>query len=332
VGVNAPFNFDGSIKQILHLLHGRRLYIVPREARSNPESFVAYCRKHEIGLIDGTPAQVKRWIEAGLLDPAQGGPHVVLVSGGAIPPSLWNALAESRKTRFYNVYGPTECTVDTTLHRITADDSRPTIGRPLHNTQIYVLDMNLEPVPSGVPGELYVGGMGVASGYNNEPALTAQAFLPDPFSGLAGARLYKTGDRGRFLENGEIEFLGRLDDQIKIRDYRIELREIELALQGHANVRDAAVITNGPSDDLRLIAYVVPRTKPAPTSKDLRQEMASRLPSYMVPSSFVFLEALPLTNTGKVDRKALPAPNAAERQQQYVAPVTETEIALAEIW
>ncbi|HEY2499099.1 MAG TPA: amino acid adenylation domain-containing protein, partial [Candidatus Angelobacter sp.] len=329
VGVNAPFNFDGSIKQILHLLHGCSLYIVPQEARSNPEAFVAYCREHEIDLIDGTPAQVKRWIEAGLL---AGGPQTVLISGSAILSPLWNVLAESRKTTFYNVYGPTECTVDSTVHHITSTDGRPTIGRPLGNTQIYILDMSLEPVPVGVPGELYIGGMGVTRGYNNEPVMTAQAFLPDPFSPIAGARMYKTGDRARFLENGEVEFLGRADDQIKIRDYRIEIHEIEVVLQSHENVRDVAVIANGDPDDLRLTAYVVPRTQPAPTSRDLRQDMATKLPSYMVPTSFVFLETLLLTHTGKVDRKALPGPNAAERQQQYVAPVTETEIGLAEIW
>ncbi|MBZ5521038.1 MAG: amino acid adenylation domain-containing protein, partial [Acidobacteriia bacterium] len=331
VGVNAPFIFDGSIKQILHLLDGATLYLVPQEIRTNPAAMVAFIRKNAIDLIDGTPAQVKLWLDAGLISSPAKKTSTVLISGGAITAALWEKLAQPGPVNFYNVYGPTECTVDTTVRRIVAA-RRPTLGRPLQNTVVYVLDMFMQPVPVGVPGEISIAGRGVARGYCNAPGQTAKAFVPDPFSAVPGERMYRTGDRGRFLESGEIEFLGRFDDQIKIRDYRIEPGEIEAALQSHPNVRDAVVVAHGEPDDLSLAAYIVPRETPGPAVSELRQSMLAKLPVYMVPAVFVFLDSMPLTPTGKIARHALPAPGRSERYREYMAPATETEVALAEIW
>jgi acyl carrier protein len=209
------------------------------------------------------------------------------------------------------------------------------IGRPIANTQVYVLDEMRQPVPIGIPGELYVGGAGLARGYRNRPEMTAERFVPDPFSGRPGARLFKTGDRARFLADGQLEYLGRNDDQVKIRGYRIELGEIEAALAAHAFVdRAVAAVRGVSSGEPRLVAYVVPREEGEVSSAALRAFLETRLPAFMIPAAFVFLEALPLTPSGKIDRKSLPAPEAVrpELERPFVAPSSDTEQALAEIW
>ncbi|HKN82930.1 MAG TPA: phosphopantetheine-binding protein, partial [Pyrinomonadaceae bacterium] len=200
------------------------------------------------------------------------------------------------------------------------------IGRPVANTQIYVLDSQLEPAPIGVTGEIYIGGDGVARGYLNHPDLTAERFVPNPFSAKPGARFYQTGDLARVLADGNIEYVGRNDFQVKIRGYRIELSEIELALVQHPDVREAVVLANKTDD--RLIAYVV--LKEAATSKELKEFLKEKLPEYMLPASFVMLDALPLTSTGKVDRNALPVDQiGVEANDNYLAPQTSLEQVLA---
>ncbi|HZB45260.1 MAG TPA: phosphopantetheine-binding protein, partial [Pyrinomonadaceae bacterium] len=206
-------------------------------------------------------------------------------------------------------------------------------GRPIANTQIYLLDKNHRPVPVGVAGELYIGGVQLARGYHARPGLTAEKFIPDPFGGTRGARLYKTGDRARFLAGGEIEFVGRVDHQVKVRGHRIEPGEIEAALLGHGAVREAVVA--GRADGtagVRLVAYMV-TDGPVATS-ELRHFLRQRLPDYMTPAAFVTLDALPLTPSGKVDRRRLPAPAEAraETSADYVAPQTELERTIAGVW
>ena len=211
----------------------------------------------------------------------------------------------------------------------------PPIGSPIANTQIYLLEGTLNPVPVGVPGELYIGGEGLARGYLNRPELTAQKFIPNPFSNSPDARLYKTGDLARYLPDGNIEYLGRIDSQVKIRGYRIELGEIEETLRQHSAVRDAvAIARDDGSGNKRLVAYLVLNQDKLPSISNLRAYLQEKLPEYMVPAAFVMLESLPLTPNGKVDRKALPAPDRdrPELEEAFAAPSTAIEKILAEIW
>jgi hypothetical protein len=205
------------------------------------------------------------------------------------------------------------------------------IGRPVWNTRLYVLDAALRPVPLGVPGELYIGGVQVARGYGGRAAMTAERFVPDPFSAEGGARLYRTGDRARWRADGAIEYLGRLDFQVKVRGFRIELGEIESVLLGHPAVREAVVLTRGEGEATRLVAWVVAAGEVA--AAELRAHLGAHLPGHMVPSAFVRLDALPLTRNGKVDRRALPEPDAGDLAgTRFVAPGTPTEEVLAALW
>jgi acyl carrier protein len=208
------------------------------------------------------------------------------------------------------------------------------IGRPIANTQLYVLDESLRPVPAGVAGELYIGGAGVARGYLNRPELTAERFIDDPFSGVPGARMYKSGDLARYRTDGTLEFLGRADDQVKIHGYRIELGEIEAVLAAHPNVKSCAVLAREDEPgDKRLAGYVVPKMGEAPSSAELRAFLAESLPDYMIPGQFAALDIIPLTPNGKVDRKSLPAPSTQMAGGgKGGAPKTQTQKAIAEIW
>jgi acyl-coenzyme A synthetase/AMP-(fatty) acid ligase len=237
--------------------------------------------------------------------------------------------------RLWNLYGPTETTIWSTGY-LVRDGSEPVlIGRPLANTQCYILDENAHPVPIGVVGELYIGGDGLARGYLDRPELTAEKFLPDPFRSQPGARMYRTGDLARYMADGNIECLGRTDHQVKIRGYRIELGEIEAVLMDDPNVRKAAVTVHADAlGDTRIVAYVVYQPGETRTGSEMRRRMANRLPDYMLPHIFVELETLPLTASGKVDRRALPPPFAHEAQaaEEHIEPRTETERAIAALW
>ncbi|HEX9940247.1 MAG TPA: phosphopantetheine-binding protein, partial [Longimicrobium sp.] len=233
-------------------------------------------------------------------------------------------------------YGPSETHVVSA--RVLEGESAswpllPSIGAPVANTRLYVVDQQMEPAPVGVPGELLLGGDAVARGYLERPGLTAERFVPDPFSTEGGARLYRTGDRARWLASGEVEYLGRTDEQVKVRGFRIEPGEIEAVLSDHAAVREAVVVVREDAPgDRRLVAYVVAGEPAAVTPAELRAHLKRRLPEYMVPSAVVVLEALPLTPSGKVARRALPAPDLASPEEAYVAPRTPTEEVLAGIW
>lgn len=236
----------------------------------------------------------------------------------------------------YNLYGPSEDTTYSTWACIARDDTlEPSIGCPLDNTQAYILDANFQPVPVGVIGELYLGGDGVSRGYLNRPDLTAERYVPDPFSGRPGARLYRTGDLSRYRPDGKIEFLGRMDHQVKIRGFRIELGEIEAVLSRHPNIESQVVMAHADeAGEKKLVAYFAARRAPAPSVRELRQHLQTRLPEYMLPSLFIRLEQMPLNPNGKIDRKALPDPESvpSERGAIYVAPHTQTEATLVQIW
>ncbi|WP_193200009.1 non-ribosomal peptide synthetase [Nostoc sp. MG11] len=235
-----------------------------------------------------------------------------------------------------NNYGPTENTVVTTSGLVANEqqDILPVIGRPISNTQVYVLDPNLQPVPIGVPGELHIGGDSLAKGYLNRPELTQEKFIPNPFNNSKGnERLYKTGDLVRYLADGNIEYLGRIDNQVKIRGFRIELGEVETALSQHPSISQVTVIVREDTqDEQRLVAYLVPSQEPAPIIRELRQFLAQKLPEYMIPAAFVFLETIPLTPNGKVDHRALPVPEIHRELDNFVAPRTPIEEILASIW
>ncbi|HEV2150668.1 MAG TPA: amino acid adenylation domain-containing protein, partial [Longimicrobiaceae bacterium] len=329
VSMNGPLTFDTSVKQWVQLLSGAALYPVPDEVRYDGGTMGEWLRESRVEVLDCTPAQLRVLIADGLLEQAGAAPTDVLVAGEAIDPATWRRLGEDAGRRYYNLYGPTECTVDAVLSPVEASRPVPVIGRPIGNVRAYVLDAGLDPVPVGVPGELYVGGEGVARGYLGRADLTAAAFLPDPFGGRSGARLYGTGDRVRWLPSGELEYLGRTDFQVKVRGFRIEPGEVEAALQAHPSVREAVVVVREDTPgEKRLAAYVVGGDVAAAA---LRAHLGARLPEYMVPSDFVVLESLPLTPNGKVDRRALPAPEAASGDA-FVAPRTPTEEIVSGIW
>jgi acyl carrier protein len=238
-----------------------------------------------------------------------------------------------------NQYGPTESHVIVTHHSLAGDPGTwpllPPIGVPAANARLYVLDANMQPVPPGVPGELYIGGLALARGYLNRPGLTAERFLPDPHASLPGERMYRTGDLARFGVDGAVEFLGRIDHQVKIRGFRVELGEIEALLARHQHVQEAVVVAREDRPgDKRLVAYVVPRPGAAPAARDLRAILAAELPEYMVPSAFVLLERLPITPSGKADRRALPAPDSArpDLEVAFAAPAGPVEEQVAAIW
>ena len=331
----SPLSFDASTFEIWGaLLNGGRVVVMSPGLPTLAE----------IGEAIRLHGVTTAWLTAGLfhlmvderVDDLK--PLRQLLAGGDVlsPEHVRKARRALPGCRIINGYGPTENTTFTCAYTIGDEDeigATIPIGRPIANTQVYILDEARQPVPVGVPGELYAGGDGVALGYLYEPQLTAQRFLPDPFSGEAGARLYRTGDRARWRADGNIEFLGRLDHQIKIHGFRVELGEIEEALIQHPGVRACAVVARKEEEgDKRLTAYVVRRNGTTPA--ELRESLRAKFPEYMVPAMFVTLEALPLTASGKVDRKALPPPDFEEAVDatHFVAPATPTEIALAAIW
>ncbi|MCA1635265.1 MAG: amino acid adenylation domain-containing protein [Acidobacteria bacterium] len=336
VSLNAPLAFDSSVKQLLQLLRGHTLVIVPEEVRPDGSALWQFVRRQRIDVLDCTPSQLRLLLSAGWEDAREEwAPALALVGGEAIDEATWRRLTAISRTRFYNVYGPTECTVDATACLVGAQSQGPSLGRPLANMRVYVLDEALRPAPVGVAGELHVGGEGVGRGYRRQPALTAEKFIPDPFSPTPGARLYRTGDVARVLPGGLIEYLGRVDHQVKVRGHRIELGEIEATLRGREGVGQAVVVVREDAeDDRRLVAYLVGSREAAGGEGELRAFVRERLPEYMLPAAFVWLAELPLTPNGKVDRRALPAPEQQSREVEagYVAPRTQTEELLAGVW
>jgi amino acid adenylation domain-containing protein len=326
VGLNAPLIFDASVKQWLQLLQGHELHIVPEEVRSDPDKFLSFIQRHKLSVVDCTPTQLKALLASGLGVKSTYAPPLVFVGGEEIDEVTWRALATSEDTDYFNLYGPTECTVDTTVCCVRRAPEQASIGRPVPNAQVYILDENLKPVPLGVRGEICIGGAGVARGYLERPSLTAEAFIPNPFGRRFGQRLYKTGDLARYLPDGRIKYLGRKDSQIKLNGYRIELKEIEAVIREHSAVQDAAVVVKQIEARPQIVAYVVSREQ-----IDIRAFLRERLPEYMVPPACVSLPALPLTVNGKLDRARLPEPQK-DSHAGYEAPCSHVERTIASIW
>ncbi|MCP4659325.1 MAG: amino acid adenylation domain-containing protein, partial [bacterium] len=343
-------NFDVSVYEIFSaLLAGGSLCIVPEDVRADGEGFVGWLRGERITSAYVSPSmlpelakQVQREQEQEQLALRR-----LLVGVEPIAETLLATIREGiAGLRIINGYGPTEATICASLYnlRASADGAREPrntpIGRPSRNTEIYLLDRHLRPTPPGVPGELEIGGDGLARGYHRRPQLTAERFIPNPFSAAPGALLYRTGDLARTLPSGDLMFLGRRDFQVKVRGFRIELGEIEAAVGRHPAVREAVVVAAGPesaaaAEERRLVAYVVREGAEELDAGELRAFLRESLPSYMVPSALVLLEALPRTPNGKVDRRALPAPEpaaAAELAESRAAPRGPVEEILAGIW
>jgi glyine---[glycyl-carrier protein] ligase len=301
----ASFSFDGSWNLLFWMLAGHELHILDDDTRRDARVAVDYVRRMRIDMIEAPPTYVELLVENGLLD-GDVRLSVLMIGGEPVPPDLWNRVRSMPNLAAYNVYGPTECTVNTVACPIAG--RRPIIGRPVWNTQVYVLDGWLNPVPDGTPGELYLAGAQLGRGYVNRPGLTAERFVADPF-GPNGSRMYRTGDLARWTGDGLLDYLGRADDQVKIRGFRVEPGEIEVVIAEHPTVRQAAVVVREDRPgDRRLVAYVVPAGEVDPAS--LRRHVEGRMPDFMVPSALVTLDVLPLTPGGKLDRAALPAPDA----------------------
>ncbi|WP_332415385.1 amino acid adenylation domain-containing protein [Mycetohabitans rhizoxinica] len=329
----SSLSFDASVEEIFcTLCYGATLVLRTDAWLADAKQFWDFCEANRVSLVD-LPTQFWAQLIQEKVAVANS-VRAILIGGDTLSVSAQSAwLAGGHQARLLNTYGPTETTIIVTIYEIVGDsDHWRCIGRPIANTQIYLLDSYGQPVPLGAVGELYIGGAGVARGYLNRPELTAERFVHDPFSRDPNARMYKTGDLARYLPDGNLEFLGRNDHQVKIRGFRIELGEIEARLVQQPQVHEAVVLAMGEGQDKRLVAYVVAEPDEA-LAGTFRTHVAATLPEYMVPSAFVRLDALPLTPNGKLDRRALPAPDAqAFAHQAYEAPQGECETTLAEIW
>jgi amino acid adenylation domain-containing protein len=332
-------SFDIAALEIyLPLVNGAKLVLASREAASDAQLLMAMLEEFDISVLQATPATWQLLLSGGW----GGRSNLKALCGGESLTTDLSGKLVSRVGALWNLYGPTETTIWSCGRQIAVvPDERgsvESIGRPISNTQIYILDRQQRAVPIGVVGEIYIGGAGVARGYLNRPELTAERFVADPFSGAHQARMYKTGDLGRWQSDGTIEYLGRNDDQVKIRGYRIELGEIEAQLTRHDQVKEAVVVAREHvPGEKRLVAYLIPKdpfaVETTPSAEALRTHLKAVLPEYMVPSAFVMLERFPLTPNGKLDRRALPAPElGAYASGQYEAPQGDVEEVLAGVW
>lgn len=314
----------------LPLTRGAKVIIAPHETVLDGRGLARLLESSGTTIMQATPTTWRLLLDTGW----QGNPNLKILCGGeAWSSELANPLHD-KCASLWNMYGPTETTIWSAACKVERGQE-VVIGSPIANTQFYVLDLNLQPVPVGVAGELWIGGDGLARGYLNRPELTTEKFCPNPFVREPGARMYRTGDLARFRPDGKIEFLGRLDYQVKLRGFRIELGEIESLLADHPSVAQAVVIAREDAPgDKRLVAYLLSKPGSKPATGELRDHLKAKLPEYMVPSVFVILDKLPLTPNGKVDRKALPAPGreSNEAGQNYLAPANHTEELIAEIW
>jgi amino acid adenylation domain-containing protein len=344
----ASINFDATAEEIFPgLVQGSTIILRTEAMLSTSLSFWQSCDRLSLTVLD-LPTAFWHHLVTNLANTQTSLPptlRLIIIGGESVLPerlATWQQQFR-HQIRLVNSYGPTETTIVATLCDLSQPDEiqskrqKTPIGKPIQNIQVYILDTNLHPVPIGVPGELYIGGVGVARGYLRQAALTAERFLPNPYSLEAGARFYKTGDYVRYRADGQIEFLGRLDHQVKIRGFRVELGEIEATLRQHTALQDAIVLARQDEADYqRLVAYVIPdrQSQQMELLPNLRNFLQERLPSYMLPSAFVVLDELPLTPGSKVDRKALPTPGIyqSELSANHVIPQTEKERAIATIW
>ncbi|HEX6288074.1 MAG TPA: amino acid adenylation domain-containing protein [Herpetosiphonaceae bacterium] len=336
-------SFDiAGLELFLPLITGARVVLLDQAQAADSQQLAAQIERSSATVMQATPATWRLLLAGGW----RGSPCLKILCGGEALPRDLAATLSAANASLWNMYGPTETTIWSTLTEVRPDAEQITIGRPIANTEVYVLDSRLQPTPIGVPGDLFIGGAGLSRGYLRRPELTAEKFVPHPFSQTGypqgGARLYKTGDLARYRPDGTIEFLGRNDHQVKLRGYRIELGEIEATLMQHEAVREAAVIVRQDDGDERLVAYIVENqdaegeagSRFRVPSGRLGSFLRERLPAYMVPTGWVVLDALPLTPNGKLDRRALLADTTPglEQARTYVAPSTPEEEIMAEIW
>ena len=332
-------SFDASLKQLLApLLRGDAVWLVDESVLQEPAILLKEMSDKEQVHLNCVPTLWQAILDS--TDQVTDGAwrknlKALALGGEAINPELIKRTRrELPQVNIYNLYGPSEATANSSFATVTSADEI-TIGKPIANTRYYILDDYLQPVPAGVPGQLFIGGIGLSRGYLNRPELTADTFIPDPFAAEAGTRMYKSGDLARFKADGNVEFLGRLDNQVKIRGFRVELGEIEAALAQHEAIADCVVIARKDTPGItRLAAYYIAENGAAPKIPELRDYLKKHLPDYMVPSFWVAMEAFPQTSTGKLDRRALPEPAdmRPELGAEYTAPSTENEKILAEIW
>ncbi|MFL6284301.1 MAG: amino acid adenylation domain-containing protein, partial [Pyrinomonadaceae bacterium] len=329
-----PYSFDVSVWEFFWpLLFGARLVMARPEGHKDSEYLVEVIKEQRITILHFVPSMLQVFLQTKDVEQCTS-LKKVMCSGEALSYELQEQFFARLGAELHNLYGPTEASVDVTFWACAPNERRVVpIGRPIANTQIHLLDERLEPVPVGVPAELFIGGDGLASGYLRRPALTATRFIPDPFSSEPGARLYRTGDLARRLPSGEVEYLGRIDNQVKVRGFRIELGEIESALAEHPAVRECVVIARGGQGAERsLAAYVVAAEGVAPQASELRSHLLSRLPEYMAPAAYVMLDSLPLSPNGKVDHKALPEPEMSASDADDDGPRTLVEELLCGVW
>jgi len=332
--LSASISFDASVDNWVMLGFGDELHVLTEETRRDAAALLRYVREQRIDVLDSSPQQLALLVEEGLLD-ATWVPPVITVGGEAVDPRLWSRLAGDPRAAVWNLYGPTECTVEVLVARIGVDAAMPVIGRPLANARVYLLDEHGQPVPPGAVGEICIGGAALARGYHRRPELTAERFVTRTLPGEAPQRLYRTGDFGRFLPDGTVMFLGRRDEQVKLRGYRIELGEIDAVISAMPGVRAAKTLLREDEPGRpALVAYVRIDEGEVPGVDAVRQWAQVRLPAHMVPSAVVFVGHFPLTPSGKIERKALPAPDLANRglASGPALPETALQRQLAAIW
>jgi amino acid adenylation domain-containing protein len=331
----APFSFDASVWEFfMPLLAGARLVIARPEGQKDPGYLIDIITSEQVTIIHFVPSMLRIFLGAAGVERCTS-LRDVLGAGEALPLDLVARFHACSAATLHNLYGPTETTVSVLSWTFPRHDDRAVvpIGRPAANTQCYILDRNLQPVPVGVPGELYIGGIQVGRGYHNRPELTAERYIPDPFNYESHGRLYKSGDLCRFRRDGSIEFLGRIDQQVKIRGFRIELGEIETALKTNPDIRESTVcIREDVPGEQRLVAYFTPRNGAQPSGAELKAALRSSLPEYMVPTIFVQMESMPLSPNGKLNRNALPVPMELPVSQGHTEPRDAVERMIADAW
>jgi amino acid adenylation domain-containing protein len=329
-----PYTFDVSVWEFFWpLITGATLVVAEPSGHRDPQYLIELIQRERITTLHFVPSMLQIFLEAKGVENCASLRRVIC-SGEALSVDVQKRFFERSKAELHNLYGPTEAAVDVTSWKCTADwdGSTVPIGRPIANMKIHILDRNFQPVPIGVAGELHIGGVGLARGYLNRPELTAERFIPDPFGIGPADRLYKTGDLARYRADGNIEFVGRIDDQVKIHGIRVELGEIEAVLHNHKSVSKARIAVREDTPGIRsLVAYVVPKDGSTFSTTDLREYLAALLPAYMVPL-LVTLDELPVTSNGKLDRHALPPPHVAEQPAPEEVIRHPMEQRIAELW